>query len=97
MTMEELYLKKLSDEANVNLLYLTEGQREEMLAEAERKKYGRYWVWESYFNEKNKQLWLDTAEALKHINDQVLEDIQDFILLEVFKGEDPKAIQKLIE
>lgn len=69
MTIEELYLKKLQDEANVDILYLTEGQKEEMIADAERKKYGRYWVWEQYYNEKNQQIWLDTAEALKHIND----------------------------
>ena len=54
MTIEELYLKKLSDEANVDLLYLTEGEKEKMLEEAERKKYGRYWIWEGYFNDKNR-------------------------------------------
>jgi hypothetical protein len=32
------------------------------------------------------QKWLDTAEALKHINDHVLQDIEDSILLEGFKG-----------
>lgn len=69
MTTEELYLKKLQDEANVDILYLTEGQREANIEEAERKKYGRYWIWDSYFNDKNRQLWLDTADALKHIND----------------------------
>ena len=54
MTTEELYLKKLQDEANVDILYLTEGQREANIEEAERKKYGRFWIWESYFNEKNR-------------------------------------------
>jgi len=37
MTTEELYLKKLQDEANVDILYLTEGQREANIEEAERK------------------------------------------------------------
>lgn len=86
MTEEELYLKKMSDEANVDLLFLTDDQKKARLEEAERKKYGRYWIWEGYFNEKNEQMWLDTAEALKHVNEQVIEDIEDVILLEAFKG-----------
>jgi len=53
MTEEEIYLKKLSDEANVDLLYLSEDQMKQRLEEAERKKYGRHWIWEGYFNEKN--------------------------------------------
>lgn len=97
MTEEEIYLKKLSDEANVDLLYLTEDQKAAKLEEAERKKYGRYWTWEGYFNEKNKEMWLNTAEALKHINDQVIEDIEDFILLEAFKGQSESKIQKFID
>ena len=44
------------------------------------------WIWTGYFNEKNRQKWLDTAEALKHINDHVLQDIEDAIILEGFKG-----------
>ena len=40
-----------------------------VLEEAERKKYGRYWIWEGYFDEKHTEMWLDTAEALKHVNE----------------------------
>ena len=39
-----------------------------------------------YFNQTHKQTWIDTAEALKNINDHVLEDIEDYILLDGFKG-----------
>ena len=86
MTEEEIYLKRMSDEANVDLLYLSDLEKKQRLEEAERKKFGRYWIWDGYFNEKNKEMWLETAENLKHINEQVIEDIQDFILLEAFKG-----------
>lgn len=50
----------------------------------------RTWIWESYFAEtdENKQAWLAGAEALRHINVQVLEDIEDYILLKGFKGID---------
>ena len=64
---------------------LTEEQIAALEEKKEREIYGRYWVWEGYFNEKNKEQWLDTAEALKHINDHVLQDIEDAILLEGFK------------
>jgi hypothetical protein len=52
--------------------------------EAERKIYGRHWVWEGYFNEKKKDLWLQTAEMLKHINVHVLQDIEDYIMIQGF-------------
>jgi len=97
MTEEEIYLKRMSDEANVDLLYLSDLEKKQRLEEAERKKFGRYWIWDGYFNEKNKDLWLDTAEALKHINEQVIEDIQDYILLEAFKGMPEMKIQKFID
>ena len=70
------------------------------LAEEEKKErleYGRYWIWESYFNEKNKQQWLDTAEKLKHINSHVLQDIEDSILLKAFHGEKPEKVKTAID
>ena len=97
MTEEELYLKKLSDEANVDLMFLSEGEKQKKIEEAERKKYGRYWIWEGYYNEKKMDLWLDTAEALKHVNDQVNEDIEDSILLKAFKGVSEAKVQKMID
>jgi hypothetical protein len=51
---------------------MSDAQRARAMIEEEIAKYGRYWIWEGYFNEKNKEKWLDTAEALKSINDHVL-------------------------
>ena len=76
---------------------MTEGQKEQQLADVEIKKYGRMWMWEGYFNEKNKGVWLETAEQLKHINQHVLQDIEDSILLEGFKKQKrPSDIRDLI-
>ena len=83
MTEEEIIQGQLDGDGNTNL---SEAQLAQKKEEEERKKYGRFWIWESYFSEKNMQKWLDTAEALKHINDHVLQDIEDSILLEGFKG-----------
>jgi hypothetical protein len=65
--------------------------------EKERKKYGRFWMWEGYFSDKNKEKWLQCAEALKHINDHVIQDIEDHILLEAFKGQNAKKIEQSID
>lgn len=50
----------------------TEEEIEREKEEAEREIYGRYWMWEGYFNEKKKDQWLETAEMLKHVNPHVL-------------------------
>jgi hypothetical protein len=42
------------------------------------------WVWEGYFNTKNKDRWLAAAEKLRHINPHVIQDIEDYILIEGF-------------
>ena len=60
-------------------------------------KYGRMWIWTGFFNEKNNQKWLDTAEGLKHINDHVLQDIEDAIILEGFKSVKKDKLKQLIE
>jgi len=85
MTEEEIIASKLNDDGN-GVSNLSEAQLAAKKEEEERKKYGRFWIWDSYFSEKNMQKWLETAEALKHINNHVLQDIEDFILLEGFKG-----------
>ena len=55
-------------------------------------------MWEGYFNEKNKEQWEETADSLRHINDHVLQDIEDFILLKGFKkGKKPNEIKDEIE
>lgn len=76
---------------------MSEAQKEQALEEAERKKYGRHWVWDGYFNERNKEQWLTTAEQLKHINNMVLQDVEDFIILKAFKGVKPDKIRQIID
>ena len=94
MTEEEIYLKRMSGEEDLSML--TEDQRKHRLEEIERKKFGRYWIWSGYCNEKNTELWLQTVEALKHINVEVIEDIEDYILLEAFKGKSKSKIQQIM-
>merc|ERR1712113_444662 len=56
--------------------------------EKELAEYGRTWIWEGYFNEdEHTPNWKEGAERLRHINPQVLEDIEDYILLDGFKGQ----------
>ena len=46
----------------------------------------RTWIWENYYNDDQdrRNAWLAGAAALRRINKQVLEDIEDFILLKGF-------------
>jgi len=76
---------------------LSDAQRIAAEEKKQRELYGRLWIWEGYFNEKNQQKWLDCAEALKHVNDHVLQDIEDFILLKGFGKEKPDKIRQLID
>lgn len=52
---------------------------------------------EGYFNEKNRDTWLQTADILKTVNDQVIEDIEDYILLEAFGDMDTAKINEIID
>ncbi len=96
MTEEQILAKKLENEGKGGT-ELSEAQKEAAMEAKEREKYGRYWIWEGYFNEKNKDKWLETAEALKHINDHVIQDIQDFIMLEAFKGVKKDKLKTFID
>lgn len=86
-TEEAIYAKKIKEEekGEDEAYLLSEAQKQAAIDKAEREQYGRYWVWEGYFNEKNKDIWLETVEMLKNINDHVLQDIEDAIMLEGFK------------
>jgi len=46
----------------------------------------RTWIWENYYkdDQDRKEFWLAGAGALRKINVQVLEDVEDFILLKGF-------------
>lgn len=66
-------------------------ERIRLLAEFEKEliQYGRTWIWEGYFNEpEHKADWMDAAEKMRHINIQVLQDIEDHILLDGFNEQD---------
>lgn len=96
MTEEEIIAKKLENEATGGLS-LSDAQKIHEAEKKERETYGRFWVWEGYFNEKQKETWLETAEALKHINSQVLEDIEDYILLKGFGRMSAEKIRDKID
>ena len=70
------------------------------LEEEEMKKYGRKWIWQNYISENRKNDWLNVAEDLRHINDHVIQDIQDFILISAFpqqKQKDRKLLGTEVE
>lgn len=77
---------------------LSESQKYHEAEKKEREIYGRLWIWEGYFNEKLKDKWLETAEALKHVNEHILQDIEDSILLKGFgRQTKPDKIKEKIE
>ena len=95
MTEAEIIQARMDAEAAGNQ-NMSEHQKQQELERLEREVYGRFWIREGYFNEKNQAKWLETAEDLKHINVQVLQDIEDHILLQGFKKEKPQKIKELI-
>lgn len=84
-------------ESNDGTLNLSEAQKIQEAEKKEREIYGRFWVWEGYFNDKLKEKWLEVAEDLKKINDHVIQDIEDFIILKGFKGQKAEAVKNKIE
>ena len=65
---------------------IIEQARQVALYKRELATYGRTWIWENYFkdDEERKAAWLAGAQGLRRINEQVLEDIEDFIILKGF-------------
>jgi hypothetical protein len=55
------------------------------------------WIWEGYFSEERKEAFMAAAEKLRRINPHVLQDIQDYILLQGFKGKKLNEVKKIIE
>ena len=98
MNEEEIIQQRMDNEKKGDGGFEKSEQQLAMEAEeADRKKYGRYWIWEGYFNDRNKEEWEVAAEALKHVNEMVIQDIEDFLLLKAFKGQKPKQIQAIID
>jgi|JI6StandDraft_1071083.scaffolds.fasta_scaffold05651_7 hypothetical protein len=52
------------------------------MEEEERKKYGRYWIWNNYCDEEHRKLFEVCVELLRHINKAVHQDIEDSIIRE---------------
>ena len=80
LTEEEIYAKKVEKE-EAGTTNMTDKEIAALTERKEREKYGRFWLWENYSNPLNEQKWLENAERLKHINDHVIQDIEDYILL----------------
>ena len=95
--MEREIYARLQLEANSEVEGLNEQQKAERMEELERRRYGRLWMQEGYFNEKHSGQWLEAAEILKTVNEHVLEDIEDYILLEGFAGLDKAKITEIVE
>jgi len=45
------------------------------MEEEERKRYGRYWIWNNYCDEEHRKLFEVCVELLRHINKAVHQDI----------------------
>ena len=54
-------------------------------------------MWEGYFSEERRENWMAAAEKLRRINPHVLQDIQDYILLQGFKGKKLSDVKKIID
>ncbi len=60
--------------------------------------YGRTWIWETFYREDdvNQQAWLAGAGFLRKINDQVLEDIEDYLQLKAWtQGSQPVQVEAI--
>lgn len=68
---------------------------EEELKRKELQKYGRMLIWEEYYHPSKIDTWLSGFEKLRHINTHVIQDMEDYIMLEGFK--DPTAKPKTID
>lgn len=96
-------LKVAEEEDDEELKEQREYRKQLEKEEAEYKKYGRKWIWQNYISENRKNDWLNVAEDLRHINDHVIQDVQDFILISAFpkqkqekRAEIAKAVESLL-
>ena len=55
-------------------------QEKQKRLNAEINKFGRYWIFEGFFNKEDKQMWVDAIEILSQVDGLVQEDIRDEIL-----------------
>jgi hypothetical protein len=53
-------------------------------------------MWEGYYHPSKTETWLNAFEKLRHINTHVIQDIEDFIMLEAFKDSaKPKTVEQI--
>lgn len=74
----------------------------ELQAERERERieienYGRMWIWDGYYSPNRKEQWLQAIEKLGHVNDHVMQDIEDYIILQGFAKEKPAQVKAIID
>ena len=87
LTAAEEAKKREQDKLNISHASgYSEYQHEKEHERAEIEQYGRMWIWEGYFAENQHEAWMLVAKKLRHVNDHVLQDIEDAILLQGFKG-----------
>ena len=71
-------------------------KREEETRE-EREQFGRFWIWDRYISEGKRGYWQEMAELMTHINDHVVEDIDDHIKMNIFKIKKQKDLDKYLD
>ena len=54
MTESEIVQQRMDNEKSGAGIEKSDHQKEQEAEEADRKAYGRYWIWDGYFNERNK-------------------------------------------
>jgi len=60
-------------------------------------KYGRYMLWEGIVPEQRYEEWKQAADKIDGINPHVIEDIQDYVILQSYKPETPEGKKELVE
>ncbi len=71
--------------------------QERELERQEIKKYGRMFIWEGYSHPAKQEVWIQASEKLRHINAHVVQDIEDYIMLEAFKGKSAADVRRIID
>lgn len=73
--------------------------------------FGRYWIWDTYMTETvteltpdgkpevkqmgKRDLWQASAQLIRHINKHVIEDMNDFLLMKIFKLQKQSDYEKM--
>ena len=54
-------------------------------------------IWEGYYHPGKTEVWIAAFEKLRNINAHVVQDLEDYIMLDAFKGKSRDQIRNLIE